>query len=104
MQTFFVTFLKGESLVKLEIKKWGDTVEKLKQLALSSEHYRSRERFFALYSIASGASATQVAVSSQRNHQTVMSWVKQYNICGSSKLVYQRSGGHPGVLKKLKES
>ena len=62
-------------------------------MALQAQHPRTRERLLALYEIAQGESATQVAYRSERNPQTVMEWVHRYNAHGPEALTYRRSGG-----------
>jgi transposase len=64
-------------------------------MALSAAHARSRERFLALYDIAQGACATQVAMRTGRHPQTVMGWLHAYNEHGPEALRYQRTGGRP---------
>jgi transposase len=64
-------------------------------MALSASHARSRERFLALYDIAHGDCATQVAKRTGRHPQTVMGWLHSYNEHGPEALRYQRSGGRP---------
>jgi transposase len=67
----------------------------LRETALSASHARSRERFLALYDIAQGACATQVAMRTGRHPQTVMGWLHSYNEHGPEALGYQHSGGRP---------
>ena len=64
-------------------------------MALGAAPARSRERFLALYDIAEGACATQVAMRTGRHPQTVMGWLHAYNERGPAGLVYQRTGGRP---------
>jgi transposase len=66
---------------------WGQTPEDLRSLALSASHPRTRERALALYDVAQGACATQVAAHSGRRAQTVMGWVHAYNKRGPDALV-----------------
>ena len=70
----------------------------LRDQALNASHPRTRERFLALYEISQGESATQVAWQTQRNPQTVMSWVHRYNSSGPESLTFRDTGGHPSVL------
>jgi transposase len=72
---------------------WNQTPEFLRELALNHEHPRTRERFLALYEIATGKNATQISRETKRNHQTVMNWVHKYNSKGHKSLFYQRTGG-----------
>lgn len=82
-------------MLTVNVEKWGQSAEQLRQLALSAEHPRSRERLMALYEICGGKSASQIGRDSQRNPQTVMDWVHRYNEAGSEALLYRRTGGHP---------
>ena len=82
-------------MLKVKVEKWSQTAEELRQLALSAEHPRSRERLMGLYEICGGKSATQVGLASGRNPQTVMDWVHRYNKKGIEALLYRHTGGHP---------
>jgi hypothetical protein len=70
-------------------------------MALSATHPRSRERFLALYDIAQGACATQIAMRTDRHPQTIMGWLHAYNEHGPEVLTYQRSGGRPPFARIL---
>jgi transposase len=64
-------------------------------MALSAPHPRTRERALALFDIAQGRCATQVALRTGRRAQTVMGWVHASNERGPDALAYRRSGGRP---------
>lgn len=81
-------------MLTVHLEQWQQTPETLREMALQAQHPRTRERLLALYEIAQGESATQVAYRSERNPQTVMEWVHRYNAHGPEALTYQRSGGH----------
>lgn len=86
-------------MLKLELAKWEQTVADLQRLAVEATHQRSRERFQALYMIASQHSnASEWASVIGRQAQTVMGWVHAYNRAGPCALRYQRSGGRPPFL------
>ncbi len=85
-------------MLSINTAKWGETPEKLREFALQENHSRTRERLMALYEITQGKSATKVAQSSNRNPQTVMSWVHQYNNFGLQSLRFKHTGGHPPIL------
>ena len=90
-------------MLKPDLAKWQQTVPDLQRLALAAEHQRSRERFQALYMIASQHSnASEWARQSGRQAQTVMGWVHEYNRAGPTALHYQRSGGRPPFLPSSK--
>jgi hypothetical protein len=41
-------------MLRVQVEKWAQSAEQLRQLALSAEHPRSRERLMALYEICGG--------------------------------------------------
>lgn len=80
-------------------EKWHQSEQELYRMSLEAEHPRSRERYHALYMIASGQSnASQWAQRYGRHKQTVMSWVHLYNAQGPEGIVYERTGGRPPFL------
>jgi transposase len=81
-------------MLKLDLSRWEHPVEDLRQLALTSDHPRTRERWMALYEIATGKNATVVGKKTGRNPQTVMEWVHRYNEQGPLALVFEQTGGH----------
>ena len=88
-------------MIMPEVAKWNQTVADLHRLSLEAEHPRSRERFQALYMIASRQSnASRWALQSGRQNQTVMGWVHTYNESGPAALHYQRTGGRPPFLAR----
>ena len=64
-------------------------------MALSAPHPRTRERALALFDMAQGRCATQVALRTGRRAQTVMGWVHAYNERGPDALAFRRTGGRP---------
>lgn len=90
-------------MLKVKCELWNQSRETLRQEALKAEHPRTRERLIALYEICEGKSATQIGKESNRNPETVMSWVHKYNQKGLAALKYQRSGGRPLFLGKQSE-
>lgn len=83
-------------MVHPDTAKWGQTMTDLRRLSIEASHARTRERFLALYLIASGqTNATRWAQESGRMIDTVLKWVHRYNQVGPDGLVYRRTGGHP---------
>jgi transposase len=81
-------------MLKISYENWDQSPESLRSLALNSDHPRTRERFLALFEIATGKkNATQISKETNRNHQTVMGWVHKYNKYGHESLIYKRTGG-----------
>lgn len=88
-------------MVRPDFAKWGQTLAELRMLAIQSKHERTRERFQALYMIASEQSnATAWAKETNRSDETVLRWVHTYNEQGAEAVAYQRTGGRPPFLPK----
>ncbi|RME35442.1 MAG: helix-turn-helix domain-containing protein [Deltaproteobacteria bacterium] len=81
-------------MVRPDFAKWGQDAEAIRQLALTAEHPRTRERFLALYMIGTGrTNASQWAQEIDRQPATVIGWVHRYNAEGPASLFYRRTGG-----------
>jgi transposase len=89
-------------VVAVQMKRWRQTVEDLRVLALTSEHPRTRERFLALHDIAIGSNATQVAARTGRCDETILRWLHTYNEQGPDALSYQHTGGHRKFARRSK--
>ena len=88
-------------MVRVEAAKWGQTVEDLRRASVEAAHPRTRERFQALYLIASGRlNATTCAAHIGREDETVLGWVHRYNARGPNSLNYRRSGGRAPLLPR----
>ena len=88
-------------MVYPDTAQWGQTNADLLQLAMESKHRRTRERWLALYMIASGqTNATQWAKEIGRTDDTVLSWVHRYNRKGPEALGYRRSGGRTPLFRE----
>jgi hypothetical protein len=86
-------------MIRVEMAKWKQTVEALRLTSVNAAHPRSRERFQALYLIASGQfNATTCAAHIGRQDETVLAWVHLYNQHGPDALTYRRSGGRSPLL------
>lgn len=85
-------------MLRVEHKKWGQSLGDLRCLALDAPHKRSRERFMALYEVARGSNATQVAAATGRMDETVQTWVKRYNAEGPESIYYRHTGGRSPLL------
>src|SRR4051794_40568821 len=88
-------------MVRVELGKWKQTLEDLRRAAPHAPHARTRERFQALYLIASGApTAPACAAHIGRHDETVLDWVHRYNEHGPDALSYRRTGGHSPFLPR----
>jgi len=86
-------------MIKVEMAKWQQTLEDLRLASLSEPHPRSRERFQAVYLIASGQyNATACAAHIGRQDETVLRWVHLYNRDGPDALAYRHTGGRTPLL------
>ena len=67
-------------MVRVEMAKWGQCLEDLRRASLGADHPRTRERFQALYLIASGRyKATACAAHIGRQDEAVLRWAHLYN-------------------------
>ena len=82
-------------MLGIECERWGQTIDDLRAAAFEAEHFRTRERFLALYEIAKGSNATRVALETGRCDEAVMMWVHAYNERGPDALVFRHTGGRP---------
>ena len=90
-------------MIRVEMTKWGQTLEDLRRASVSAPHRRSRERIQALYLIASGRfNATTCAAHIGRQDETVLGWVHRYNEHGPDALTYRRTGGRAPLLTSEK--
>ena len=92
-------------MIRPDVIKWNQTPDDLRRLATEAEHPRTRERFLALYMIATDQSnATEWAKQIGRNDESVMGWVHQYNQSGPDALIYRHTGGVTPLLRRRKPS
>lgn len=85
-------------MLQIDHSRWGQSLSDLRRASLAAENERTRERFMALYEIARGSNATQLAEITGRNHQTIQAWVKRYNAGGPDAIVYRHTGGRSPLL------
>lgn len=83
------------------LQRWQQSIGDLYDLALHSEHPRTRERFAALHHLAMhGGGATAYANDIGRDRITVMDWVRKYNLFGPAAMKYRHTGGTPPFFQK----
>jgi hypothetical protein len=81
-------------MVRPDLTRWNQSLDDLLRGSIDSPHPLTRERYLALYNIASGqANASSFAKMINRENETVMNWVHNYNKRGPEALVYRRTGG-----------
>jgi hypothetical protein len=77
----------------------------LRAASLAAPHRRTRERFQALYLIASGRfNATACAAHIGRQDETVLRWVHLYNEAGPAAVGFRHTGGPSPLLPKSRPS
>ena len=87
-------------MIRVETAKWGQTLDDLRLASVREAHRRTRERFQALYLIASGRfNATTCAAHIGRQDETVLAWVHLYNRKGPDPLTYRKTGGSAPLLR-----
>jgi hypothetical protein len=88
-------------MVRPDPQKWNQTTDDLRRLATGSPHPRTRERFLALYMIASEqTNATRWAEAVGREDESVLNWAHRYNERGPDALTYRRTGGCAPLLRR----
>src|SRR3954470_22923344 len=92
-------------MVRLEMHKWGQSLEDLRRLALQAAHPRTRERFLALSLIADGThNATTWAAQYGRQDDTVPLRLPLKKERAPDTLPSRRTGGAPLLRLKKPES
>ena len=91
-------------MVRPDFEKWKQSAEEMRRLSIQAKHARSRERFQALYMIGSGQkNSSEWAATIDRQKQTVLGWVHQYNEKGAESLHYRASGGRQAKLSEVEK-
>ena len=88
-------------MVRPDLNTWGQTPDDLRRLSVHAQHRRSRERFLALYMIATQqTNATTWAAQTGRTKETVLNWVHRYNLTGPEGVAYRHTGGRRPFLPR----
>jgi transposase len=90
-------------VVAVDYERWQQTPDDLRSMALQAAHPRTRERFLALFDIASGSCATAVARATGRSDESLLRWVHAYNERGPEALVFRHTGGRPPFVPPSSE-
>jgi hypothetical protein len=92
-------------MVRVDVAGWGQTLDDLREASLGAPHQRTRERFLALYLIASGQfNATTCATHVGRADDTVLAWVHLYNRKGPDALTFKKTGGRAPLLRQSRSN
>jgi|ERR1051325_595768 hypothetical protein len=92
-------------MIRPNTQRWDQTLDDLRYLSLHAVHPRTRERFLALFQIASGLlSASDWAQRIGRRPETVLGWVHLYNQCGPQALIFVRTGGPRPLFRRKSDN
>ena len=83
----------GDILV--ELGRWQLDVNKVREQVYRAATPRERERWHALWLLAQGRSAAQVAEASARDAHTIGEWVEGFREKGPAGLTFAQTGGSP---------
>jgi len=84
-------------MLKVEYDRWGQSLSDLLGCAIHAEHHRVRERYFALYLLAQGKDAKDIAPDIGKNRIAVANWCHLYNEQGPEALHPDWAGTHPDL-------
>jgi transposase len=88
-------------MLELDLAKWNQIPDDLREEAVNAPHARTRERFLALYELTQqGRGASAIARHVGRHLQTLIRWVHLYNEAGPHALVFEHTGGVPPFLTR----
>src|SRR4051794_19430318 len=88
-------------MIRVEMAKWGQTLNDLRLASAGAPHRRTRGRFQALYLIASGGvNATTRAANVGRQDETVLGWAHRDTEHGPDALAYRRTGGRAPLFPR----
>jgi hypothetical protein len=86
-------------MLHVDTARWNQTPEDLRQAALHAAHPRTRERFQALYEVATQVwSAFGWSKQTERRHSTILEWIRTYNEAGPDALAFVHTGGRTPLL------
>jgi transposase len=76
-------------------ERWNLDVKAVRERMYRALTPRERERWHALWLLARGWSATQVAEALERDAHTVGNWVERFRQEGPAGLAFEQTGGPP---------
>ena len=77
------------------VNKWQLDMKAVRRCMFRAPTPRERERWHAVWLLAQGWSATQVAEALERDPHTVGEWLERFRQDGPSGLAFEQSGGAP---------
>jgi transposase len=88
----------NETLVALE--RWQLDVNQVREQVYRAPTPRERERWHALWLLARGWSAAQVAEALGRDAHSIGEWVEGFRQKGAAGLIFEQTGGSPPPLAR----
>ncbi|MHB1416800.1 MAG: helix-turn-helix domain-containing protein [Chloroflexota bacterium] len=77
------------------LKRWQLDVRQVRERMYRAPTPRERERWHALWLLARGWSAIQVADALERDPHTIGDWLEGFHQAGPAGLVFEQTGGSP---------
>ncbi len=77
------------------LERWKLDVRQVRERMYRAPTPRERERWHALWLLAQGWSAAQVAEALERDPHTIGEWVAAFGRCGPAALTFEQTGGSP---------
>jgi len=77
------------------LKRWQLDMRQVRERMYRAPTPRERERWHALWLLARGWSAAQVADALERDPHTVGDWLEDFHQAGSAGLAFEQTGGSP---------
>ena len=77
------------------LERWKLDVRQVRERMYRAPTPRERERWHALWLLARGWSAAQVAAALERDPHTIGEWVAAFGRSGPAALAFEHSGGSP---------
>jgi transposase len=77
------------------LERWKLDVRQVREQMYRAPTPRERERWHALWLLARGWSAAQVAEALERDPHTIGEWVAAFGRSGPAALAFEQSGGSP---------
>lgn len=82
------------------LAKWQLDLGKVRENVYRSATPRERERWHALWLLARGWTAAQVAEALERDAHTIGEWLEAFRQGGPERLAFEQSGGSPPPLAR----
>ena len=77
------------------LERWALDVRQVRERMYRAPTARERERWHALWLLARGWSAAQVAEALERDPHTIGEWLAAFGRSGPAALAFERGGGSP---------